>query len=213
MAASPLSIARSFVVSAPFLSLFHQIRFDTSRAADTRILFLTEGLLLRQLESDPLLAQYGVVIMDEVHERHLVGDFLLAILRRVLVERNRRPCAIATPTPSSSFVPSSKSFIPASRSLSTPPVHPLHSRSITRTLCSSLPSRRRGAYLLAVVRSRDSTAPAAQSHLDERNHQSGQVRRLLRGRARHIGSWAPTSHHRRVYRASGADRVSPYSLQ
>ncbi len=44
----------------------YQIRFETSKAADTRILFMTEGLLLRQYASDPLLSNYSILIVDEV---------------------------------------------------------------------------------------------------------------------------------------------------
>ncbi len=44
----------------------YQIRFDSTRTEHTRILFLTEGVLLRQVSGDPLLAQYDVIIVDEV---------------------------------------------------------------------------------------------------------------------------------------------------
>ena len=43
-----------------------QVRFERSRTLATRILFLTEGLLLRQLSTDSDLSQYDVVIVDEV---------------------------------------------------------------------------------------------------------------------------------------------------
>lgn len=65
----------------------YQIRFESSRSVATRLLFLTEGLLLRQLQRDPALAAYNVLIADEVHERHLHGDFLLGVLRRLLGAR------------------------------------------------------------------------------------------------------------------------------
>lgn len=45
------------------------------------------GLLLRQLSSDPALSQYGVIVVDEVHERHIHGDFLLGVLRGLLQAR------------------------------------------------------------------------------------------------------------------------------
>uniref|UniRef100_A0A672J0Z0 DEAH (Asp-Glu-Ala-His) box polypeptide 34 n=1 Tax=Salarias fasciatus TaxID=181472 RepID=A0A672J0Z0_SALFA len=51
------------------------------------LLFLTEGLLLRQIQQDKTLSQYQVVIVDEVHERHLHCDFLLGVLRSLLAER------------------------------------------------------------------------------------------------------------------------------
>eukprot|EP00795_Rhopilema_esculentum_P012353 gene12353-3006_t len=65
----------------------YQVRFDASKTQLTRILFLTEGLLLRQLQTDPQLKQYSVIVVDEVHERHINGDFLLGVLRCLLEQR------------------------------------------------------------------------------------------------------------------------------
>ncbi|KAM9514303.1 putative ATP-dependent RNA helicase DHX34 [Guaruba guarouba] len=65
----------------------YQIRFESTRSAATRLLFLTEGLLLRQAQWDPALRGYRVLIADEVHERHLHGDVLLGVLRRLLPAR------------------------------------------------------------------------------------------------------------------------------
>ncbi|KAM8793986.1 putative ATP-dependent RNA helicase DHX34 [Eudromia elegans] len=65
----------------------YQIRFESSRSAATKLLFLTEGLLLRQLQREPALPAYRVLVADEVHERHLHGDFLLGVLRRLLPAR------------------------------------------------------------------------------------------------------------------------------
>ncbi|XP_010725309.1 probable ATP-dependent RNA helicase DHX34 isoform X2 [Meleagris gallopavo] len=65
----------------------YQIRFDTTRSPCTQILFLTEGLLLRQAQRDPQLSGYQVLIADEVHERHLHADVLLGVLRRLLLSR------------------------------------------------------------------------------------------------------------------------------
>ncbi|KAG8001841.1 putative ATP-dependent RNA helicase DHX34 [Nibea albiflora] len=65
----------------------HQIRFETTRTTATKLLFLTEGLLLRQIQQDRTLAQYQVVIVDEVHERHLHCDFLLGVLRCLVADR------------------------------------------------------------------------------------------------------------------------------
>ncbi|XP_044057640.1 probable ATP-dependent RNA helicase DHX34 isoform X1 [Siniperca chuatsi] len=65
----------------------YQIRFETTRTTATKLLFLTEGLLLRQIQQDRTLAQYEVVIVDEVHERHLHCDFLLGVLRSLVADR------------------------------------------------------------------------------------------------------------------------------
>nr|XP_054396769.1 probable ATP-dependent RNA helicase DHX34 isoform X2 [Pongo abelii] len=65
----------------------YQIRFESTRSAATKIVFLTVGLLLRQIQREPSLPQYEVLIVDEVHERHLHNDFLLGVLRRLLPTR------------------------------------------------------------------------------------------------------------------------------
>ncbi|KAM3874757.1 putative ATP-dependent RNA helicase DHX34 [Diretmus argenteus] len=65
----------------------YQIRFETTRTPATKLLFLTEGLLLRQIQQDGALEQYQVLIVDEVHERHLHCDFLLGVLRYLLASR------------------------------------------------------------------------------------------------------------------------------
>jgi ATP-dependent helicase HrpB len=60
----------------------YRVRFDHAGDADTRLWFMTEGVLLRRLRDDPELAGVDAVILDEFHERHLDGDLLLALLRR-----------------------------------------------------------------------------------------------------------------------------------
>ncbi|CAI5449509.1 unnamed protein product [Caenorhabditis angaria] len=64
-----------------------QIRFETTKSKRTKLLFLTEGLLLRQMENDSLLEQYNVIILDEVHERHLTSDLLIGLLRDLCSKR------------------------------------------------------------------------------------------------------------------------------
>ncbi|KAF1560821.1 putative ATP-dependent RNA helicase DHX34, partial [Eudyptes schlegeli] len=65
----------------------YQIRFESTRSPATKVVFLTEGLLLRQVQREPTLPGYHVLIADEVHERHLHSDFLLGVLRRLLPAR------------------------------------------------------------------------------------------------------------------------------
>lgn len=62
----------------------YQIRFERSKYLNTKILFITEGLLLRQLASESSLSQHDVIVIDEVHERNLQGDFLLGITKCLL---------------------------------------------------------------------------------------------------------------------------------
>ncbi len=56
----------------------YQIRLDRVCSAKTRIRFVTEGVLLRQMLNDPQLRGVAVIIFDEFHERHLYGDITLA---------------------------------------------------------------------------------------------------------------------------------------
>lgn len=65
----------------------YQIRFERSKNKDTKIIFMTEGLLLRQLATEATATQFDVIVLDEVHERHLHGDFLLGITKCLLKAR------------------------------------------------------------------------------------------------------------------------------
>ena len=67
----------------------YEVRFDRKVSGATKIRFVTEGVLTRQLLADPTLRGVGVVILDELHERHLAGDLALALVRRL--QRSARP--------------------------------------------------------------------------------------------------------------------------
>lgn len=56
----------------------YQVRFDDVSSQKTKIKYVTEGLLLRQMITDPALSDVEVVIFDEFHERHLYGDITLS---------------------------------------------------------------------------------------------------------------------------------------
>jgi ATP-dependent helicase HrpB len=67
----------------------YQIRFERVESAQTRIKFVTEALLLRQMASDPELKGIGAVVFDEFHERNLHSDVALALARRL--QETHRP--------------------------------------------------------------------------------------------------------------------------
>ncbi len=64
----------------------YQVRFERRFSSQTRLRFLTEGILTRQLLADPFLDNVGAVIIDELHERSLHGDLALALLREIRQE-------------------------------------------------------------------------------------------------------------------------------
>ncbi|MEO8505224.1 MAG: ATP-dependent helicase HrpB [Acidobacteriota bacterium] len=61
----------------------YQVRFEKRASARTRLLFVTEGVLVQRLQSDPFLEGVNVVVFDEFHERSLFVDLSLAMTRRV----------------------------------------------------------------------------------------------------------------------------------
>ena len=61
----------------------YQVRFESRASKKTRILFMTEGVLLRLLSTDPELHSFAGVILDEFHERSLDLDLSLALLREI----------------------------------------------------------------------------------------------------------------------------------
>ncbi|PYJ89137.1 MAG: ATP-dependent helicase HrpB [Verrucomicrobia bacterium] len=67
----------------------YQIRFENVTSPRTRIRFVTEGILLRQLIQDPELRVISAILFDEFHERHLYGDITLA--RALQLQTTSRP--------------------------------------------------------------------------------------------------------------------------
>ncbi|HEX8373075.1 MAG TPA: ATP-dependent helicase HrpB [Chthoniobacterales bacterium] len=67
----------------------YQIRLENRTSEQTRIRFVTEGILLRQMIHDPHLRGIQVVVFDEFHERHLYGDITLA--RALDLQETTRP--------------------------------------------------------------------------------------------------------------------------
>ena len=67
----------------------YQVRFESVVSKRTRIRFVTEGILLRQLIQDPMLRGVAAILFDEFHERHLYGDITLA--RALRLQESARP--------------------------------------------------------------------------------------------------------------------------
>ena len=69
----------------------YQIRFDDLTSLGTRICFITEGILLRWLQDDRTLREVGAVLFDEFHERNLLSDVSLALVKQI--QQTQRPDA------------------------------------------------------------------------------------------------------------------------
>eukprot|EP00105_Crassostrea_gigas_P007408 XP_011421637.1 PREDICTED: putative pre-mRNA-splicing factor ATP-dependent RNA helicase PRP1 [Crassostrea gigas] len=65
----------------------YSIRFEDCTSSKTLLKYMTDGMLLREAMSDPLLEAYGVVMLDEAHERTLATDILMGLLKEVAKQR------------------------------------------------------------------------------------------------------------------------------
>lgn len=63
----------------------YQVRFEASKFTDeTRVKFMTDGILLNEMMSDFLLTKYSVIVLDEAHERKINTDLLIGLLSRII---------------------------------------------------------------------------------------------------------------------------------
>ncbi|XP_065883366.1 putative pre-mRNA-splicing factor ATP-dependent RNA helicase PRP1 isoform X2 [Dysidea avara] len=65
----------------------YTIRFEDCSGPRTILKYMTDGMLLREAMNDPLLERYGIIILDEAHERTLATDILMGLLKEI--SRNR----------------------------------------------------------------------------------------------------------------------------
>lgn len=65
----------------------YKIRFQDKTSDQTSVKLMTDGILLAELQNDPFLSDYEVIIIDEAHERSLNIDFLLGVLHKLLPKR------------------------------------------------------------------------------------------------------------------------------
>lgn len=64
-------------------SVGYHVRFDDSTSEKTDITFMTDGILLRKIQFDPLLSEFSIIMVDEAHERSLNIDLCLGLLKDV----------------------------------------------------------------------------------------------------------------------------------
>lgn len=68
----------------------YHIRYEGNVTKETKIKFVTDGVLLREVQEDFLLSNYSVVIIDEAHERSVFSDILMGILSRIVPLRRKK---------------------------------------------------------------------------------------------------------------------------
>ncbi|KAG5840982.1 hypothetical protein ANANG_G00194730 [Anguilla anguilla] len=68
----------------------YQIRYEGNVTSNTKIKFMTDGVLLKEIQKDFLLQKYSVIIIDEAHERSVYTDILIGLLSRIVPLRNKK---------------------------------------------------------------------------------------------------------------------------
>ncbi|WP_320130834.1 ATP-dependent RNA helicase [uncultured Sphaerochaeta sp.] len=76
----------------------YKMRFEDTTDFTTKVKVMTDGILLMELKADPLLKNYGVILVDEAHERSLNIDFILGLLQDVMKKRSDFKVIISSAT-------------------------------------------------------------------------------------------------------------------
>ncbi|OQV14842.1 putative ATP-dependent RNA helicase DHX35 [Hypsibius exemplaris] len=74
------------------------VRFDDCSSPETKIKFITDGILVREMMADPLLKQYSVLMLDEAHERSIHTDIAMGLLRKILKKRDDLKVIVSSAT-------------------------------------------------------------------------------------------------------------------
>ncbi len=79
-------IAKQFHAKIPGI-VGYKMRFNDKTVPETELKIMTDGILLQEIKADNMLSKYSTIIVDEAHERSLNIDFILGLLKQVLVQR------------------------------------------------------------------------------------------------------------------------------
>jgi ATP-dependent helicase HrpB len=143
-----------------------QMRFDTNYGANTKVLFLTEGMFTARLAQDPSLTGVSCIILDEFHERHQQTDVAFALCRRL--QATSRPDLRLIIMSATLELEALSKALPSARLIDvSAPVYPVEARYW------------RGDYQLPIV---DKTAKGIIDMTNDQSH-SGHILAFLPGTA------------------------------
>jgi len=81
------------------LEVGYSVRFDEKYdEVLTKIKYMTDGMLFREMMIDPLLSRYNVIMIDEAHERSIYTDLIIGLIKKILKKRNDLKIIIASAT-------------------------------------------------------------------------------------------------------------------
>lgn len=69
----------------------YAVRFEERYSSETKIKYVTDGMLLRECIIDTKLSKYDIIILDEAHERSVNSDTLLALIKNLIIITKERP--------------------------------------------------------------------------------------------------------------------------
>lgn len=76
----------------------YSVRFDECTSVNTRIKYMTDGMLLKECLTDRTLANYGVVMLDEAHERTIHTDVLFGLMKEILATKSEIKVIVTSAT-------------------------------------------------------------------------------------------------------------------
>lgn len=90
VAAVTMSQRVALEMNLPQSVISYQIRYEGNVSSETKIKFMTDGVLLKEIQKDFLLHKYKVIIIDEAHERSVYTDILIGLLSRIVPLRTKK---------------------------------------------------------------------------------------------------------------------------